>query len=186
MLWRIYFKKHWVSSTCWFRNWSLKLNLTGCISTTTLWVFFPQLSVSMHGFSFLVDMWQCFCYLKVRLRCQLIPGSYLEPWGWSHETFQWKKRRRKAWYWFTCDITAQQRHRNNCSSCDAFTQSCNWLIQDSTILLLKILCLRSTNCTNSNIKANTSANVYFCGSLWSEQCWVTCWCVVMHSFSGCK
>ena len=137
MLWRIYFKKHWVSSTCWFRNWSLKLNLMGCISTTTLWVFFPQLSVSMHGFSFLVDMWQCFCYLKVRLCCQLIPGSYLEPWGWSHETFQWKKRRRKAWYWFTCDIAAQQRHRNNCSSCDAFTQSCNWLIQDSTILLLK-------------------------------------------------
>ena len=72
---------------CWFRNWSLKLNLTGWISTTTLWVFFPQLWVSMHGFSYLVDMWQCFCYLKVRLCGRLIPGSYLEPWGWSHESF---------------------------------------------------------------------------------------------------
>ena len=141
MLWRIYFKKHWVSSTCWFRNWSLKLNLTGCISTTTLWVFFPQLWLSMHGFSFLVDMWQCFCHLILGYVVNLSLDPTLNPEGevTSHlafSSFQWKKKkRRRAWYWFRCDIAAQQHHSNNCSSCDGFTQSCNWLIQDSTILL---------------------------------------------------
>ena len=25
-----------------------------------------------------------------------------------------------------------------------------------------------------------------CERLWSEQCWAPCWCVVMHSFSGCE
>ena len=164
----------------------------GCISTTTLWVFFPQLSVSMYGFSFLVDMWQCFCYLKVRLCGQLIPGSYLEPWGWSHESFSFlliSMKNKKGggesgnhshvilWHNNVTAIIAQVVMHSH-SHVTGWFRTLQYYYK-------KILCLRSWHGTNSNIKANTSANMYSCGSLWSEQCWVP-WCVVMHSFSGCE